>query len=87
MLECWNIGIRAEINNFNYKNSFKPIFPSFLPSLPSETRIFFCFTGVKLFFYFTRAIIPIGARPLSSLRETDQIRRCWPCCVLTLKYY
>jgi hypothetical protein len=76
IMEYWDIGIRAEINNFNYKNSFKPIFPFFHHFYP-----------VKLFFYFTRVIIPIGAKPLSSLRETGQIRRCWPCCVLTLKYY
>jgi hypothetical protein len=48
ILECWNIGIRAEINNFNYKNSFKPIFPffhHFYPACPVKPVFSFVSPG------------------------------------------
>ncbi|RZB37324.1 MAG: hypothetical protein SRB2_01237 [Desulfobacteraceae bacterium Eth-SRB2] len=65
-MEYWNIGIlgiKAEVKHYNckklisfnlvqYKRTYYSITPSFL------TR--------ETFFYFTGAIIPIGAKPLSS---------------------
>jgi hypothetical protein len=66
------LGIRAGITHFNCKKTSSN--PSFLPHLsrrpaapadgtgvnPADL------TGVKLFFYFTGAIIPIGEKPLST---------------------
>jgi len=58
-MEEWNVGmlgIKAEVRHYNFKNSFKPIIP-----------LVHYFYPVKLLFYFTRATIPIGAKPLSSI--------------------
>jgi hypothetical protein len=49
------LGVRAEITHFNCKKT--PSKPSFLPN--------------ETFLYFTGAITPIGAKPLSSFR-TDR---------------
>jgi len=61
-MEYWNagiLGIKAEINHFNCKKLLQThhsITPSFLPC--------------ETYFYFTGAIIPIGAKPLSSLSNS-----------------
>jgi len=87
-MEEWNagiLGIKAEIYYFNCKKLFSfnfvqdklthhSITPSFLPSLPRRSGR--SYWG-ETFFYFTGAIIPIGAKPLSSASRV----RCVECVI------
>jgi len=65
MLECWNagiLGVKAETKHFNCKKHLSFNFV--------QDKLTHHFYPVKLFFYFTGAIIPIGAKPLSSLSNS-----------------
>jgi len=61
MLECWNIA--SESGNNLFKLLKNPSNSSFLPSLPRLSRSSGRWYWGETFFYFTGAIIPIGAKP------------------------